>query len=179
MGGFIAQEFALHYPERLDRLVLASTMMGGPSAVPIPPDALKSLLPNPDLTPEQQIRQSAPLSYSDPQWPEKHRDEYEQIIRWRLEMPQPPEARMAQAMAGMTFRSEDRVRGIMAPTLVITGEHDCVVPPRNAELLAAAIPGAQLDVIPNGGHHVFYEQADLFNRDVIEFLQAPVVASRA
>ena len=44
MGGFIAQEFALTYPQRVNRLVLACTHFGGPNAVPIPQATLAGML---------------------------------------------------------------------------------------------------------------------------------------
>ena len=171
MGGFIAQEFALAYPERLDKLVLVATGFGGPNMVPVPDEAQKALLPDPNLPLEQRIRQVMPIAFGNPSWPEAHADEFEHIIRWRLEQPQPPEAGIAQAMALLTFNVEDRLPSITAPTLVITGSEDRVVPPRNAELLAAAIPNARLDIIPGAGHLVFMEEVERFNRAVISFLQ--------
>lgn len=170
MGGFIAQEFALTYPERLDRLVLAVTAFGGPNMIPVPPDAVKALLPDPAASPEQRIRKGATLSYGNPKWPDLNRDEYERIIEWRLASLQPPEATWTQATAARDFNTEDRLHRITAPTLVITASEDRVVPPENGELLTARIPGARLDVIPGAGHHVFYEMADRFNEDVISFL---------
>jgi pimeloyl-ACP methyl ester carboxylesterase len=171
MGGFIAQEFALKYPERLDRLVLVATGFGGPHMVPVPPEAQRALLPNPELSPEEKIRSAMPVAFGDRSWPDKHGDEFERIVSWRLEYPQPPEAAVAQVMAGVTFNVEERLGQIKAPTLVVAGTEDAVVPPQNAELLAAAIPHVKLDLIPGAGHLVIIEQAERFNRDVIRFLQ--------
>jgi pimeloyl-ACP methyl ester carboxylesterase len=84
---------------------------------------------------------------------------------------QPADAAVAQVMAAVTFNTEERLPAITAPTLVISGTEDRVVPCRNAELLAAAIPGARLDIIQGAGHLVFIEAAERFNRDVIEFLE--------
>ncbi|MDQ2744367.1 MAG: alpha/beta hydrolase [Chloroflexota bacterium] len=170
MGGFIAQEFALRYPERVDKLVLVCTAFGGPNMEPIPLEAQKALTPNPNLTPEQKFRQAMPIAFADPSWPEHHAEEFERIIRWRLEQIQPAEAAVAQLMAGLTFTTEDRLGTITSPTLVIAGHADRVVPPRNAALLAEAIPGARLDIISGAGHLVFIEQAERFNSDVIAFL---------
>jgi pimeloyl-ACP methyl ester carboxylesterase len=172
MGGFIAQEFALKYPRRLDRLVLVATAFGGPNMIPVPPEAVRALTPDPTLSPEEKIRVSMPVAFADRRWPEEHRDEFEQIVAWRLEYPQPPEAAMAQAMAGLTFNTEERLKEIAAPTLIIAGTRDNVVPPRNAELLAAAIPGACLDLIDGAGHVLNIEHAERFNADVIAFLES-------
>lgn len=170
MGGFIAQEFALKYPQRLGRLVLVATAFGGPNMVPVPPDAVKALMPNPDLSPEEKIRTAMPLAFGDRSWSEKHQEEFDRIVAWRLEYPQPPQAAMAQNMAILTFNTEQRLCAIQAPTLVISGDKDFVVPPRNAELLAERIPNARLDVVAGAGHVVHIEAAEQFNRDVIAFL---------
>jgi pimeloyl-ACP methyl ester carboxylesterase len=171
MGGYIAQEFALKYPGRLNRLVLAVTAFGGPNMVPVSREALAYLLPGPEVSPEDHIRGGTAFAYGDPTWPDRNREEFEQIIRWRLELQQPAEAKVAQAMAAQTFNTEDRLGEIAAPTLVITASRDRIVSPRNAELLAARIPHARLDIIEGAGHHVFYEAAERFNRDIIAFLQ--------
>lgn len=170
MGGFIAQEFALAHPERLDRLVLVATAFGGPGMVPVPPEALRALTPDPMLAPEQRIRQAMPIAFALPDWPRRHTEEFERIVRWRLAHPPTVESGLAQIMAGVQFNVEPRLGEITAPTLVVAGTEDHVVPPRNSELLAAAIPHARLDLIPAAGHLVFIEAADRFNADVMEFL---------
>jgi pimeloyl-ACP methyl ester carboxylesterase len=128
------------------------------------------MAPDPALTLDQRIRRAAPYMFGNPRWTELHDDEFEQIIRWRTELPQPPEAWWAQAMAAQTFDVEARLHQITSPTLIITASEDRVVPPRNAELLAARIPSARLDVIKGAGHLVFIEEAERFNADVIGFL---------
>jgi pimeloyl-ACP methyl ester carboxylesterase len=173
MGGFIAQEFALKYPERVNELVLVATAFGGPNMVPVPREALAAMMPDPSLTLEERIRRAVPVSYGDTGWPEQNPEIFEQIIRWRQELPQSPAAAMAQAMAAATFNTEDRLKDIAAPTLVITGTEDRVVPPRNAELLAERIPNARLVALEGAGHLGFIEQAEGFNRAVIEFLGNP------
>ena len=170
MGGFIAQEFALKYPERVDRLVLACTAFGGPNMVPLPMEAIRALTPDMTLPPRERYRRAMPVAFADRSWPEKHPAEFEQILDWREEHVQPPEAALAQMQAGFTFNTEQRLGQITAPTLVVAGDMDGVVPVRNAELLAERIPGAKLDLIPNAGHLVIIEDADRFNGDVIKFL---------
>jgi pimeloyl-ACP methyl ester carboxylesterase len=171
MGGFIAQEFALAHPARLDRMVLVATGFGGAHMVPLPAEAVRALTPDPTLSPEEKIRSAMPLAFSSPSWVQEHVSEFELMVAWRLEMPQPPQAAIAQAMAGLTFDVEARLGEIEAPTLVIAGTEDHVVPPANAELLAAALPHARLDLIRGAGHLVQIEEADRFNQDVIAFLK--------
>jgi pimeloyl-ACP methyl ester carboxylesterase len=171
MGGFIAQEFALKYPQRLDKLVLVATGFGGPNMVPVPPEAVKAMTPDPNLSPEERMRRGMPIAFGNPSWPVLHSGEFEQIIGWRLEYPQPAEAAVAQIMAAATFNVEARLEEIHAPTLVITGTKDRVVSPENSRLLAEALPNARLHLIPEAGHLVFIEAAETFNQTVIAFLR--------
>lgn len=173
MGGFIAQEFALGYPNRLDKLVLVATAFGGPNMVPVPVEAIRAMTPDPTLSPEAKIRQAMPHAFSDPSWVETHADEFDQMVAWRLQYPPTPESALAQIMAGTTFNTESRLGEIRAPTLIISGTEDKVVPPGNATLLADRIPHARVDLIPGAGHLVTIEAADQFNRDVISFLEEP------
>ena len=46
----------------------------------------------------------------------------------------------------------DRLSGIRAPTLVLTGSADKLVPPANSVILARSIPGARLRVLEGAGH---------------------------
>lgn len=128
------------------------------------------MLPDPNLSPEERMRRGMRVAYGNRAWPDERAEEFERIIGWRLEYPQPPEAATSQFMAGLGFDTEVRLHQIHAPTLVISGTDDRVVPPRNAELLTESIPDAKLDIIPGAGHLVFIERAERFNHDVIAFL---------
>ncbi|MGZ4441148.1 MAG: alpha/beta fold hydrolase, partial [Gaiellaceae bacterium] len=57
------------------------------------------------------------------------------------------------------------------PTLVVHGTEDNVVDPRNAELLAARISDARLELVPGTGHMLFWERPDRFAELLREFLQ--------
>ena len=172
MGGFIAQQFALNHPERLDRLVLAATGFGGPHMAPVPPAAVAAMTLDPSLPAEERIRRAMPIAFSAPSWTETHREEFDYIVRRRLEYPQPPHGAMAQLMAGVTFNVEARLGEISAPTLVLVGSEDQVVPPRNAELLAAALPNARRGILAGCGHVLNIECPEEFNGAVIHFLLA-------
>lgn len=174
MGGFIAQEFALAHAGRLNRLVLVATGFGGPNMAPVPAEAIAAMTPDPGLSPQDKIRRAMPVAFGNRRWPEEHAEEFERIVSWRLQYPPPPQAALAQIMAGVSFNVEARLGEIQAPTLVVAGTADGVVPPENARLLAERIPHAQLDIIPDAGHLVFIEAAEQFNRDVLAFLSSDV-----
>jgi len=63
-----------------------------------------------------------------------------------------------------------RLRKLEMPVLFITGTEDIVIPPPLVEALAATVPGAQLETVPEAGHSVYFERAERFNRVVGDFL---------
>jgi pimeloyl-ACP methyl ester carboxylesterase len=76
------------------------------------------------------------------------------------------------ALWGMADRPDATARlgQIRVPTLVITGADDTVIPPSESVAMAGSIPGAQLQVIPEAGHLVAFEQAAAFNAALNEWL---------
>jgi pimeloyl-ACP methyl ester carboxylesterase len=69
---------------------------------------------------------------------------------------------------------------IRVPTLLLWGEHDPLVPLTYAKQIHDIIPAARLVVVPNAGHIPFWENPDVFNRALLEFLRdaerAPALA---
>ncbi len=61
---------------------------------------------------------------------------------------------------------------IHVPTLVIHGEADQIIPASEARLMADAIPGAQLRLLPGAGHLLNMEQPEAFNDAVLSFLRS-------
>ena len=79
---------------------------------------------------------------------------------------------LASLRALLVFNLLDRVSAIRSPTLIIAGDRDNTVPLSAKESLQRAIPGSRLLVIPDSGHATPYDQAELFNRTVSEFIAA-------
>lgn len=177
LGGFIAQELAFGWPEKVGRLVLACTGFGGPDFVPMPEQTLRLIAEAPSLPDEERLRRFIENAFS-PGYVAARPDVVEQVIDFRRATGQPLEAYMSQWNAGATFDFSDRIGQIRAETLVVTGDEDVVVDPRNSPLLAEAIPGARC-VRMRGGHLFFVEQAEAFNRLVAEFFAAGEVAADA
>jgi pimeloyl-ACP methyl ester carboxylesterase len=63
-----------------------------------------------------------------------------------------------------------RLAALKVPTLVIGGDADLYVPPPLLRTYAAHIPGAELVIVPEAGHSLYWERPDVFNRAVLEFL---------
>ncbi|MGO4343850.1 alpha/beta fold hydrolase, partial [Pedococcus sp. 2YAF34] len=70
------------------------------------------------------------------------------------------------------FDSRDRLSGIRAPTIVIAGELDALVPVGDAKALATSIPRARLHVIVGSGHLLNVEQPEQYQETVLGFLTA-------
>lgn len=170
-GGFVAQEFALKHPQRLGKLVLASTSFGGPNHIPPSAEVLAAFTATDGLNTSERIGQYLTLAFSR-EYAAANGPAVERFCRLREENVVPRDVYMRQLQSAMDFDAEDRIRKIAARTLVITGDDDTVVPPQNSRNLAAAIPNAGLKVIEGSGHMAFVEKAAEFNRIVREFLQS-------
>jgi len=169
LGGFIAQELALTHPEIVERLVLVCTSFGGPHHVAAAPEIMRAFLSPEGLNTEERVRAGLPIAFTT-RFLAEHPDAIEDLVRRRLAHPVSEQTFLAQIHAAMAFDAESRVSAIRAPTLVITGDEDLLIPPENSRNLAARIPTARLAIIERAGHAVFIEQADVFNRIVVDFL---------
>lgn len=170
MGGFIAQEFAIAYPQRVAKLVLCCTSFGGPNSEPIPQEAVQVLLYRTG-DPERDLRAFLALGFGT-DYPQTNADELEAYVAWRLAHPQPLHAYRRQLEAASAHNTESRLVGLQVPVLILHGARDRVVPARNAKLLAAKIVGAQVHLFQDAGHLFLWERATEANRLIIDFLEA-------
>lgn len=169
MGGYIAQAFAIDYPEMTDKLILACTSFGGVNAVPAPLETVMAMFNKVGDTPEDVILGAMAPAFT-PEFMEQEKEEVAKIVRWRLEKPTPGYAWMHQLNAVASANLEDQVTRITAPTLILSGAEDRVVPVENSKLLHDKIQGSVLKIFPETGHLFFIEKYREFNAAVQEFL---------
>ena len=168
-GGFVAQEFALAYSERTRCLILCCTSYGGPGHVPPSAETLAALASTKGLNTEERVRENLLLAFSQ-SFVAEQPEEVERVIRLRAENNVPEREYLRQLQAAMAFNTEARLGEIKAPTLVITGDADVIVPVQNSLNLAARIPGSTLQVVEGGSHTFFIERPKEFNRAVVGFI---------
>jgi pimeloyl-ACP methyl ester carboxylesterase len=173
MGGMIAQEFALQYPTRVRSLLLGCTSAGGPHAVQPEPEAIQMLMSRGNMTPEEAAQAAVPFIYH-PSTPRK-------LIEEDLEMRRPwfpkPEAYIAQLQGILGWKSSDRLSRVHAPTLVIHGESDRLVPAGNGKIIAESIPEAKLIMLANASHIFTTDQPEAAHRAILEFLDSQFEAA--
>jgi pimeloyl-ACP methyl ester carboxylesterase len=165
MGGMIAQEFTLQYPDRVRSLILGCTAPGGPHAVKAPPEVAEFLMQR-KASKEEALEAAVPFIY-DRATPRERIDEDIAIRRnWLPKQ----EAYLAQLQGILAWEAYSRLDQIKAPTLVIHGETDQLIPCANSKLIAERIPGSELLLLPNAGHIYTTDQTELSQAAILRFL---------
>jgi pimeloyl-ACP methyl ester carboxylesterase len=169
MGGAIAQEFAIEYP---DRTRSVSIICSWPKSDPW----MVELMTQWDRVFETQGR----VAWDRTTWVwvfterffNANPDPLPQLLKDSEEMPHPQslESYMRQSAAFKGHDALGRLPSISAPAHVIVGEEDIYTPMRYSLDIANAIPRATLTTVPKAGHGLFWEQTDLFNRSLGDFM---------
>ena len=170
LGGMIAQEIALRHADRLSRLVLGATTPGGAGAVPADGSTLAFFQRRGQMPSEEAVWASVGYNYSARTRAEQG-DRIARDIRQRLRFPIEPEPYVAQLAAALGHDAYDRLAGIRAPTLVVHGQEDVMVPPANGRLLANLIPGARLLEL-RGAAHLYPTDEPNADHEIAAFLTA-------
>jgi len=157
-GGSIAADFALSYQDRLLSLTISSNSFGvrdgtiAQAATFIRPKIWDEIPP--------EVRELGP----------SYRALNPEGVRQWVELEH-------KALIGREFRqrlknqmTQARLKELKLPTLLIAGAADLVTPPSLSRMLQAEIPNSELAVAPEAGHSVYWEQPDIFNRAVLDFV---------
>jgi 3-oxoadipate enol-lactonase len=177
MGGFIAQELTLSYPGKVSKLILSSTNFGGPHHVPVTPEAMAVLS---DMTSDPVTRfKNGLLVSTAPGFADTHPEIIQEWLEWRIANPLNLGGYQAQMAIGLGLISEaasfeNKLEQIHIPTLILFGEHDKVVPPANAGLLAARIHDSKVVILADAGHFFPMEVPDSAAQVVINFVKQEV-----
>ena len=172
MGGFIALELALRRPALVDKLILVVTSAGGPTHVSTSPEIMRLLMPGDEQVETGAGARRVCAAVAGPGFADREPEEIDAFVAIARHRPMMREAYLRQLEACRAHDVSARLDGIHAPTLVMHGDVDPLVPLENGRLLAERIAGAALIVYPRTGHIPEVERADEFNRDLIRFLEA-------
>jgi pimeloyl-ACP methyl ester carboxylesterase len=170
MGGYIAQELTINYPELVQGLILGCTGPGGSRAILMSPERLAKFTANKGLSPEDILRKDMDIYFSEG-FIQEEPEKFKEFIEISMRYYQPPESFLRQFAACQKHDTFARLHRITQPCLIMTGDDDPLVPPENSRILKEMIPPSRLEFFPAGRHCFFMEFAPTFNRQVIDFLK--------
>ena len=168
MGGLIAEEVALRYPGKVNKLILYAAHCNA-NLFPSAPEVIQKLTDMLGSPQERGMRFISTLF--PPDWLRSNQERIKEIF-YRPLGSIPPETMNKQSMAiGKWKGCCDRLGEIKNSTLIITGADDILVPPQNAHYLAEKVLNARLVSYENGGHGLMFQYPEKFSEKVIEFLK--------
>ncbi|HEY4408386.1 MAG TPA: alpha/beta fold hydrolase [Acidimicrobiia bacterium] len=168
-GSLVAQEMALRHPDRVEALVLGASTAGG-LATTMPSSLPRSFFARAGaMGPEEAEWAAVAYTYAE-RTRRFHPERIVADIAHRSSSPPEALGYLHQALAVAGHDAYDRLYQVVAPTLVVHGEQDVVVPPANAIVLAERIPDAQLRLWPGAGHMYIIDEPRA-DRDIARFLR--------
>ncbi len=174
MGGYIAQELAIRYPEMVSSLVLGCTGAGGQRTVMMSAERLQKFTANEGLSPEEILKKDMDIYFSD-RFVRENPDKIREFVEISLRYYQPLDAFERQFAACLKHDTVNRLNGITMPTLIMSGDDDVLVPPENSRILKELIPHAELDFLRGCRHCFFIEEAAQFNQTVVSFVRKAAI----
>lgn len=173
MGGMIAQELALRHPQRVLSLLLGCTSYSGLFARwPRLSNGSRQLplAENPRMQRELPL---IPLLYS----PSTPVERIQEDLRIRSECAWSTRGFWGQFSGILLWNSYLRLPRIKAPTLVVHGTEDRLVPAANGRVVARRIPGARFELVPNAAHVLLTDQLEPCMDLMMSFLGARAAAA--
>lgn len=169
MGGMVAQELAIRFPERVRGLVLGATTPGGPRALRPKGGEIVSL-----------ARGGLARALFSDEFRRDHPERVRELLPYFGRHRSRAAALMSQSLATVYHDTLSRLPLIQAPTLVLHGACDAMAPLGNARLLAERIPDAELRVVPGAGHAFPLERPEITFRLLTDWLdrRGPIAPGR-
>ena len=171
----IAQELALQYPDRVRSLILACTSPGGKNAVQADPEAQSLFASLRSMSPEAGTEAAVPILHA----PGTARSRIDEDLALRRKWHASADGYRGQLQAIRSWEAFSRLHQIHAPTLVIHGDCDRLIPTRNGEILAERIPSARFALVPQAGHVFLTDQPERSQTEIIGFLNQQSAANES
>ncbi len=166
LGGIAAQRFAVDHPDKIKRLILMSC------ADRFTPYLLRmTALLGHSLRrfPRMLFLQTMELLTSAPLYLDEHSAQIDKMMLDKCKNPIPASAMATQLRALLRSEMDPRDYKITAPTLVIAGQYDALIPSCYAKIMADKIPGSQYILLKGAGHNPLAEMPDTVLPIVIRF----------
>ncbi len=163
MGGWTCLGFAVKYPERVEKLVMADTYGGLTGPAISAAQAVAASLPRPELPPGIHFGAGAGMAKEQPALA---------FLYGQMEALNPPRTQreMRDNLAAAAAPTEADAAALQTPILFLIGDDDVVIRPVILEAAAACFPNAKVVHVPAAGHSVYFERPDRFNELVDQFL---------
>ncbi|NQV12765.1 MAG: alpha/beta hydrolase [Parcubacteria group bacterium] len=167
MGTYVAQELALNYPDKVNKLILYAADCGGEHVVDQKAEDLAKVT---DTSGSEEERLERLLSaLFPPEWLAANPNPAEYMPEVKEEATAENIARQAQAMEEWVS-TYDRLPQIKQETLFIAGSQDIIPPPRNSFVMAEQIPASSVIQIKSSGHGLIFQYPEKFVDTVRYFL---------
>lgn len=169
MGGRIALDFALTYPNMVEALILSGSALGGYRSQTDDETMRRSEAVYSVLTEGGDKQLAVEMMLDIPMWHQSRPDARKRLRTMFMESPFTPWL-MSEMIRPLEPPAIKRLSKIRVPTLIIVGDRDSATIIEIACVLENAIPGAKKAVVPGAGHLPNLEQPELFNTLILEFL---------
>jgi pimeloyl-ACP methyl ester carboxylesterase len=171
MGGFIAQEVTSHFPDQVQFLILACTTSNGnefPRLIKLNEESIrKSYQVDAELRSQLVLNATVHASLK-----EKNPERFEKIHQLRVSNTPDMDQLLLQQKAVDKFLDEEiDLTSFKCPTLIITGENDRLVTPKNVEIFRSKIKHAEEVYIQEADHHFFLEKPLETAKEVMKFME--------
>ena len=174
LGGLVAQEYALAYPEDLRSVVLANTYAKPDAFTRAAFGVWGEIAEAASMA--VMMRQQAPWVFS-PNFYETQPERVASLVAEGERTPQPAASFAAQVAALLTHDCADRLGALRTPALVIAADDDIIIRLSLSHRLYEELPRASWAIVP-GGHAAFLENPRHWNRAVVEFIDQHRTAVR-
>ncbi len=173
MGGRVAQLLALDHPEKVQKLVLASTGAHYPQTKGLPLKICKEMI---EWGYEKYERDHSIMVGFTDQFAKQYPDRVEHYLKVRMQNLCPVEFYLRHLLARQGHDTSGRLKDIHQPTLILVGEDDRNMTSEinhrmSSDILAQGIPHSKLVVLPNERHSYFFANPDKAHEAIREFIK--------
>ena len=170
LGGMVAQQILVDRPELVRAAILVGTGPRGAVAM-FPPDVEKAATKIP-----ADAQSLSYLFFEQSATSQDAARRHIERLRLRTDREPPPSELVVQAHLaavrawGRSPDAQDALKSVRQPTLVLSGNHDIVIPTQNSYALSQKLSNAELIVYPDSGHGSLFQYPERVARDVARFL---------